>query len=227
MNSNSFGWTGENTILNISGYNTIQDEGVSLPQRTILDFQGAGVTVTDNGLKTIVTIPSSIGFFSQTANSTPVTNTINELTLIDGGVGTLTVPANGFSVGDAFKVNMAGNISAQNNTTLRIRVKSGAVVLGDSGLITMPNITNKFWNFDINFVIRAIGTAGVASICSSGIFTYSKNASNTFDGNDFVTIQNTSFDTTISNTLNITAQWGAASVLDSIYTSVFNLYKIF
>lgn len=38
---------------------TIQDEGVSLTQRTLLDFVGAGVTVTDAGGKTVVTIPSS------------------------------------------------------------------------------------------------------------------------------------------------------------------------
>jgi hypothetical protein len=28
-------------------YQTVQDEGVSLPQQPILDFQGAGVTVTN------------------------------------------------------------------------------------------------------------------------------------------------------------------------------------
>lgn len=38
------------------GYTTIQEEGTSLPQRTTMDFVGAGVTVTDNGSKTVVTI---------------------------------------------------------------------------------------------------------------------------------------------------------------------------
>jgi len=40
-----------------TAYQTIEDEGVALPQQTILDFQGAGVTVADGGTKTIVTIP--------------------------------------------------------------------------------------------------------------------------------------------------------------------------
>ena len=39
------------------GYNLIQEEGTSLPARTTIDFQGAGVTATDDGTKTIVTIP--------------------------------------------------------------------------------------------------------------------------------------------------------------------------
>lgn len=42
------------------GYTTIQEEGVSLPQRQILDFQGANVTATDNGVKTIVTITAPV-----------------------------------------------------------------------------------------------------------------------------------------------------------------------
>jgi len=40
--------------------------------------------------------------FAQTANSTTITATTSELTLIDGGVGSLTVPANSFQVGDSF-----------------------------------------------------------------------------------------------------------------------------
>jgi len=42
----------------IISYNTIQEEGVSLPPQTILDFQGSGVTATNGSGKTIVTIPS-------------------------------------------------------------------------------------------------------------------------------------------------------------------------
>lgn len=45
----------------LEGYNLIQDEGVPLTKRSIIDFQGAGVIVSDDALnsKTIVTIPSS------------------------------------------------------------------------------------------------------------------------------------------------------------------------
>lgn len=40
-----------------SGYDTIEDEGVSLPQRNIINFVGAGVTASDVGGKTEVNIP--------------------------------------------------------------------------------------------------------------------------------------------------------------------------
>jgi len=169
----------------------------------------------------------NVGLFSQTGNSTPVTNTTSEQTLIDSGVGTLSVPANTFIIGDAFKINMLGHVTCQNNKTLRIRVKTNSVVLGDTGVINMPQTNDKHWSLDINFAIRQVGVPGVASICSAAVFTFSKDASNAFEGADFVTIENTNFNTTILNTLDITAQWGNASVANSIYTNILNLYKIY
>jgi hypothetical protein len=43
----------------VFGYNEVRDENIPLPHRQILDFQGLGVTVTDDLInkKTIVTIP--------------------------------------------------------------------------------------------------------------------------------------------------------------------------
>lgn len=40
-----------------NGYTTVQDEGVDLPARSTMDFVGAGVTATDAGGKTVVTVP--------------------------------------------------------------------------------------------------------------------------------------------------------------------------
>lgn len=40
---------------------TIQDEGGALPDRSVMNFVGAGVTVTDAGGKTVVTIPGGGG----------------------------------------------------------------------------------------------------------------------------------------------------------------------
>lgn len=167
------------------------------------------------------------GLYAQTAASIPVVNTTTETTIINGGVGSLSVPANGFQVGDSFNALLSGKLSADNNDTLRIRVKSGLVSLGDTGVITLPGITNKFFNLQIHFTIRTIGAAGIAFVAVSGQFTYSKDASNAFEGMDFVSINNTTFDTTIGNTLNITTEWGTASLTNSISTEIFILNKIY
>lgn len=167
------------------------------------------------------------GLFAQTGNSTPITATTSELTLLDGGVGTLTVPANGFAVGDSFTANMSGIMSAKNNDTLRIRIKAGSIVLADSGPLTMPTIANQVWNLNVDFTIRAIGGAGVASIATLGQLHILKFASGAQEGFGFNTINTTTFDTTTSNTLNVTAQWSSNSANNSIYTDIFVLTKIY
>ena len=213
-------------------YSTIQDEGISLPPQTILDFQGTGVTATNGVGKTIVTIPGNIpatnfGLFAQTSNSPTLTATTAEGTLIDGGVGTLSVPANGFNVGDSFRADFGGLISAKNNDTIRIRVKSGSVILADSGPFTMPTINSQVWLMSINFTIRSLGTTGTASIVTLGNLHVLKLASGTQEGFGFNSVNNTTFDTTISNTLNVTAQWSSNSSLNSIYSDIFVLNKIY
>ena len=170
---------------------------------------------------------ASYGLFAQTSDSIPVVNTLTELPLIDGGIGTLSVPANGFKVGDSFSASLSGVISSLNNDGLTIRIRSNGIVLGTTVSILMPATTNKIWGLEIHFTIRSIGGPGVASLLTTGTFTFSKDASNSFEGGDFSTLNNTTFDTTISNTLNITAQWSIADPSNSIYTQYFTLNKIF
>jgi hypothetical protein len=174
-------------------------------------------------------IPSNIsyGLFAQTTNSTPVTATTNEGTLIDGGVGTLTVPANGFSVGDSFTANMSGIMSAKNNDTMIIRIKSNSVILSQSDPFTLNATTNQVWSLLIDFTIRTIGGAGTASIATLGQMHVLKVASGTQQGFGFNTINNTTFNTTVSNTLNVTVQWSSNSALNSIYSDIFVLTKIY
>lgn len=215
-----------------SAYSTIQDEGVSLTQQPIINFVGAGVTASNGSGKTVITIPGTIpttnyGLFAQTGNSTPVING-TEGTLIDGGMGTLSVPANGFSVGDSFRADFGGLMSCRNNETLTIRVKAGSTVLSVSPAFQLPGITNQVWLLTITFTIRAIGPAGTASIVVLANLHVLKQASGVQEGFGWNTIKSTEFDTTISNTLNVTAQWGSSHPLDnSIYSDIFILNKIY
>ena len=189
----------------------------------------SGTTGTSGTSGVSPTLPVSVnyGLFAQTANSTPVTNTVVETSLINGGVGTLSVPAKGFSVGDSFVAIMAGILNVTNNQTIRIRVKAGSVILLDSGAQPITNITNNVFSLNVNFTIRQLGTAGVASIVSLGTFHYVKTVNGVIEGFSFNVVNNTTFDTTISNTLDITVQWGAASTGNSIYSDIFTLNKTY
>ena len=175
----------------------------------------------------ITSLTSNYGLFNQTGSSAPVTNTTSELTLLDGGVGSLVIPANGFKKGDAFHAILTGHISAVNNNTLEIRIKAGSVLLADTGVITLSGATNKDWELEIYFSINEIGVAGIANIGTGGNFNYTKDAGGAIEGTIFSFVNSSSFDTTISNTLEITAQWGAANVGNSIYSEIFTLNKTF
>jgi hypothetical protein len=169
----------------------------------------------------------SPGLYAQTADSIVITNTTVATTLVDGGVGTLTIPADSFKVGDSFIAYLSGKISSVNNEQLEIRCMSNGFTLADTGLITLATTTNKNWELYINFTVRSIGTSGIASIATSGRFAYNKNAGNSPESIGFYNLNNTTFNTTISNTLNVTAQWTTASTSNSIYTDMFNLYRVF
>lgn len=186
----------------------------------------AGTTGT-SGTSYSPPLPVVFGLYAQTANSATVTDTTTETTIIGTGVGSLSVAANGFSIGDSFLGRIVGHISSKNNDTIRIKIKSGSVILGDTGVFTMPQTTNKHYSLDLNFTVRTIGAAGVASIATGMVFTYSKDASNAFEGYNATTINTTTFDTTSTNTLDVTVQWGAADALDSIYSEYFTLNKVY
>lgn len=169
----------------------------------------------------------SPGLYAQTADSIAITNTTVQTTLIDGGVGTLSVPANGFQVGASFIACFSGKISCVNNEKIQIRCRSNGIVLADTGLVTLSAATNKNWELYINFTIRSIGGPGVSAIATSGRFAYNKDSNNSPESVGFYNLNNTTFDTTINNTLDVTAQWNSANPLNTIYTNIFNLYRIY
>jgi hypothetical protein len=172
--------------------------------------------------------PTGGGLFAQTGNSTPISGTTVETTLINGGVGTLSVPANGFAVGDSFRLVFGGVINATNNQTIRIRTKTGAVTLLDSGVQNLgSSVVNDVWSLNVDFTIRQLGGAGVASIVSLGSFHYTKINNASVQGFGFNVVNNTTFNTTISNTLDVTVQWGSNNAGNSIYSDIFILNKTY
>jgi hypothetical protein len=167
------------------------------------------------------------GLFAQTANSTPITNTAVETSLINGGVGSLSVPANFFKVGDSFRAVIAGVLNVANNQTITVRVKDGTSILADSGAKTISNITGDVFSLNVDFTVRALGGPGIASIVTLGTFHYTKTSNGVTEGFAFNNINNTTFDTTVANALDITVQWGAASTGNNIYSDIFILNKTY
>lgn len=168
------------------------------------------------------------GLFAQTADGGPVTATTVETTIIGPGVGTLTVPANGFQIGDSFTCALDGLVTCLGSSTLHVRVRTlTGVILADTGIIAMEAATNKSWLINLYFTIRTLGGAGTASISSGGLFSYIKNSGTNFEGYVLSTLNNTTFNTTIDNTLVITVQWNTTSAGNSILSRNFTLTKLY
>lgn len=165
---------------------------------------------------------NTIGFFSQTAQGPTVTNTTTETAILGAGVGSLSVPANLFNIGDSFHAKIGGTISAQNGDSIIIRIKTGATVLASTGVIPLQAVTALAWEIELDFTIRTTGAAG--SIFTNGNFAYNRNTGS-LEGFVFGDAQ--TIDTTILNALDITAEWQQAKTQDVIFTDMATLYKTF
>jgi hypothetical protein len=203
---------------------------VSITTTPTTDQTNTNILVRDSstGLIKQKTIPNTLsyGIFSQTGETANISGT-TEQSIIDGGVGTLTVGANQFQVGDAFTVNINGHLS-NNNDNLRLKIKSDSVVLADSGNFNLNTGGSELiFSLQINFIIRKIGGTGTASIFTKGLMTVIKPSNFTTFGFSFEDLNNTTFDSTISNTLDITAQFDATDPTTYIYTDFLVLNKIY
>lgn len=202
----------------------------TVPSSVVTQERGSALANSQREIYTMQDIISTIGsskLFAQTSSSDPIANTIVEGSLVSTGVGSLSVPANGFQVGDSFHAKLIGKISCNGAAEIRIRVKSGEVVLADTGVIELDASTNRNWEINVYFTIRELGAAGTASIVSGGIFSYIKNSGSNFEGINFSIINDTTFATTVSNTLDVTAEWQSANAADSIYSQLFILSKMY
>lgn len=204
-------------------------KGANLEATDLLEISedtGSGyVTKSITGQEIIAA--GSYGLYAQTALGTLITNTTIETSLVGAGVGTLFVPANAFSVGNSFIAKMCGNLSCAGNETIRIRVKSNGITIADAGVFSMKITTDKFFELTIDFTVTKIGAAGVAELFVNGQYSYNHNAAGEIAGNNFALISNTTFDTTVSNTLTITAEWGLAKTANKIQSQNFVLNKIY
>jgi hypothetical protein len=167
------------------------------------------------------------GIFSQTEDGPVVSDTTDELTIIGNGEGSLSVPANGFSKGNTFRVYIEGDLSSLNNTDLTINIRENGNILATTGAMSLVSTSGNYYYLDVNFVIRQVGEAGTAELMTSGIFQYTKSANDTPEVIGFNNLNSTTFDTTTDSTLNITAQWGAADPSNSIDAHILILQRVF
>lgn len=177
----------------------------------VLRTNGAGVV----GWAT----PQVYGLFSQTSIKT-VENTIAEISLIGAGVGSLTVPIGFFQNGYSFVYKTGGQwrtVAVSQSIRFRLRTNS---FLFDTGLLLTTNVnTVRGWNIECQFTYYA------GTIVTNFTFTYIDANNNT---SGFVSRGNGVINNTVSNTIDLTVQWGGtANILNTITSDYGTLTKIF
>ena len=157
------------------------------------------------------------GVVMSTSDAQPISATTTETSLFSGATLTpldgLTVPANTFTI-SSYHFNMAGNISTNNGDTLTLSLYNGGLLA--SLVVDLTGASNEFFELEADFSIRSIGGIGSARISTNFDFTYSDAGATSWRGSRNCTINTTSFDTTVSNTLDVRAQWSSTSVNNSI-----------
>jgi hypothetical protein len=165
------------------------------------------------------------GLYSQTVNSATI-NTTGEQSIVGSGVGSLSIPADAFIVGDSFHAKIGGVLNATGGggrSELIVNIKAGATVLASTGVFDLDTANNQGWECELDFTIATIGATG--SICTNGNFAYVKDNDRKVSGYIFQDVQ--AIDTTISNTLDITVEWNVLNVGDDIYSANFVLFKTY
>ena len=157
--------------------------------------------------------------FKQTGDVT-IANTVTETTLIDTGVGSLTIPANWLVVGRGLRVTARGYHSSSGNPTVTLRVKLGAVTLATASTAG-GNGTNDAWEVSIDVVCRTIGGSGTVVVAGYYAEHHSNGAQVGFSATSPVTVN-----TTISNVFDLTFEWGTASASNTITSQILLLHAI-
>lgn len=175
-------------------------------------------TLLAAGLGETPILPDKIITAFVSTEDVTVANTITETTLLGAGNGSLTIPANSTGIGDRFAFSVQGIMSSMANPTVRIQLKSGGVLLADTGARVIGNLVNSHWIIEGDVVTRSIGETGTATI--SGSFTTSAD-----DHFEFVNTVPVTIDTTINRVVEVTVIWGAAAAGNTITTQIASLTK--
>ena len=156
--------------------------------------------------------------FTQTADQT-IADTTTETTMFGTGVGTLTLPANFWTVGKTIRLEIHGDFADTGNPTAEVQVYQGATSLIDSGAITLSGLAaTEEWSCHVIITCRSIGTTGTLETNIDWEYetTVGSSAIERLDAIGTTTTINT----TVSQVLDTTFQWGTAAAANTLTSEV-------
>ena len=166
------------------------------------------------------------GVYAGTSDGTLINNTVEQSVLPATSVGSLSIPADGFSVGDSFHCVVAGDCSFENKDEIQIKLKENGNILAQTPVFAVEdaNAGDNAFEIEIDFTIRSIGATG--SIATNFDFTYNKDGTDSKDFRGTRSMDVQPINTTTASTLEITVQF-PTNVASSLQTRLFRLQKVY
>ena len=169
--------------------------------------------------------PNTLSLYVQNRDSHPISNTIVEDSLFeDSYKDGIILPANSINVGEVYNIFIQGVVSCQTamHLGLQLLLNSKPIL---STTFTIDPCDNSIFTLNIISVVRATGIETVGNIISTGTFSYYPKDIIFQEGVIFTENNMTNVDTTIENTLNVTAMWDNDVTATSIYSTIANITK--
>ena len=173
----------------LEGYNLIQEEGVALPKRSIIDFVGGGVTASDDplNLKTIVTINGASGRFG-IADSNGAYTYYTTLTLaMAAAVSGQTIEFfTDYTETGAVTITLKNGVTINGNGHTYFHTEAGSTntfnTLGTGGTFNIFNLN----------ITRTNSTGGYVLVSGGGVFGVQENF---YLNGSLITCNNTAINT--------------------------------
>lgn len=150
--------------------------------------------------------------FSQTDEQI-IINTNDEVSLFDGGRGSLIIRSNDCEIGKTFRIKASGYVSISNGNEVTLRTKFGEVELYESVASVPATFTDRYFDLEWIMTYRSCGVNG--SIIGNGRSLVEGGqgfATNTM--RSMAMFEPIEIDTTKDNQIDMTYQYKIASVND-------------
>jgi hypothetical protein len=212
---------GESIILN-SATNTIDilNNDLNMNNNNINNVSNLNVS-SINGITPVG------GLYASTSAGTLINNTTTQSLVALSGVGSLSIPPDGFSIGDCYHLVITGNCVFTNNDEIQITLKQNGNILAQTPafLLEDANSGNNVFEIEADFNIRSISAGG--SIHTSFEFTYNKDSIDSKDFRGTRSNDTQTINTTIASTLDVEFQFITKNASSSIQTQLFRLQKVY
>ena len=208
-------------IYDITNCNQLEVSSIAsavTPDINILNTLDLNTNVIENVGNLNVTSINSItpvgGLYSGISDGNVINQASGQSDLLPvSSVGSLNIPANGFQVGDAYHLVVAGTFPTEvKNDDITIEIKQNGTTLGVLTLeLKNPDTTPSNFEVEADFVIRSTGVSG--SLASNIDFTFNEDVDSKFEGTRSTTV--TTIDTTTASSLSVLATVTGGSSIQS------------